>query len=172
MDKMKIVFITNIVIIIALIVVMLSLKEGYKEQAQTVVRESTSAYTAEINKTLYAQGLFIDEWNLVWELVFESLNNKDRCLASFDKRVAALEASYLANPKNKAKLEKWGLKELKIKVDGKSNSRTVSCGDGCAVVFEFAGTNLKSVDYSALAAVNLSEKFKINQPASFNFNAK
>lgn len=172
MDKMKIVFIANLVIIIALIVIMLSLKEGYKEQAQTVVRESTSTYTAEINKTIYAQGLFIDEWNLVWELVFESLNSKDRCFASFDKRVAAIEAAYLANPKNKAKLERWGLKELKLKVEGKGSSRIVSCGEGCAVTFEFAGSNLKSVDYSALAAVNLSEKFKINQPASFNFKAK
>ncbi|HOG69474.1 MAG TPA: hypothetical protein PK366_08850, partial [Fibrobacteraceae bacterium] len=62
---------------------MLTLKDGYKTQALTVVRQSTKAYTDEVNKTLFAQGQFVDEWNLVWELVFETVNSSDRSLAAF-----------------------------------------------------------------------------------------
>ena len=126
MNKMKIIFIGNLLVMIALIVIMLTLKDGYKTQALTVVRESTKAYTDEVNKSLFAQGQFVDEWNLIWELVFETVNGSDRSLAAFDKKVTELESAYLANAKNKEKLEKWGLKDLKLNITSEKTKRVIS----------------------------------------------
>jgi hypothetical protein len=172
MKKMKIIFISNVVVMIALIVIMLTLKDGYKTQALTVVRQSTKAYTDEVNKTLFAQGQFVDEWNLVWELVFETVNSSDRSLAAFDKKVTELESTYLADAKNKEKLEKWGLKELKLNITSEKTKRVISLAGNPVVTFDFTGGSFKSVDYKALRSVSPSEMFKIKEPAVFNFNAQ
>jgi|SRR5574344_487254 hypothetical protein len=172
MNKMKIIFIGNLLVMIALIVIMLTLKDGYKTQALTVVRESTKAYTDEVNKSLFAQGQFVDEWNLIWELVFETVNGSDRSLAAFDKKVTELESAYLANAKNKEKLEKWGLKELKLNITSEKTKRVISLAGNPVVAFDFAGGSFKSVDYKALRSVSPSEMFKIKEPAVFNFNAQ
>lgn len=172
MNKMKIIFIGNLLVMIALIVIMLTLKDGYKTQALKVVRESTKAYTDEVNKSLFAQGQFVDEWNLIWELVFETVNSSDRSLAAFDKKVTELESAYLANAKNKEKLEKWGLKELKLNITSEKTKRVISLAGNPVVTFDFAGGSFKSVDYKALRSVSPSEMFKIKEPAVFNFNAQ
>jgi hypothetical protein len=172
MDKMKLIFTANVVVIIVLIVVMFSLKGKYRDQAQLVVKETTEAYIAEVNKTLYAQGQFVDEWNMVWELVFESANKKSLNPKTLESMISAIESNYLKNPKNLEKLEKWGLKELKMRVEAEANLRNVYLGDDKVVVFDFAGNKLKSINYDALIAYSPSEKFKINEPAPFNFNSK
>lgn len=172
MNKMKIVFIANIVLIIALVLIMLSLKDGYKEQAQTVVRDSTKEYVGDINKTLYAQGRYVDEWNLIWELVFETLNANDRSLSAFDQRIKSIESTYNSDSKSAAKLERWGIKELKMNISTEKTKRVVTLGEKPVVTFDFAKGNFQSVDYSALLSIVPSEMFKINQPAEFNFNAK
>ena len=172
MNKMKIIFISNVVVIVTLVVIMLTLKEGYKEQAQTVVRESTKAYVGDVNKVLFAQGLFVDEWNLTWELVFETINSGDRSLAAFDKRLSGLESAYLANVKNKEKLDRWGIKELKLNVSTDKTKRVISLADKPVVTFDFTGGSFKSVDYSALLSVAPMEMFNVKEPAVFNFNAK
>jgi len=57
--KMKIIIAISIVINVILIIVMMTLKQGYMEQAQSVVASSTKAYTDQVAKVVNSQNEFI-----------------------------------------------------------------------------------------------------------------
>ena len=82
---MKLILAVSIVVNIALIVIMLVLKNGYKEQAQVAYKAATTAYTNQVSKVVNAQNAFIKNGNLinkiltVW-VIFINLCVQRNCL--------------------------------------------------------------------------------------------
>jgi len=67
--KMKIIIAVSIVVNVILVIVMMTLKQGYKEQAQQSVAVSTKAYTDEVARVVNAQNAFIATSNAMRPLI-------------------------------------------------------------------------------------------------------
>lgn len=151
--KMKLILAVSIVVNIALIVIMLVLKNGYKEQAQVAYKAATTAYTNQVSKVVNAQNAFIKNGNLLWQLIFEA-TSQNLSKEAFDVRVAALDSAKVLNPQTNG------------------NETALSCGTDCLVKFTFKGGNFAGVDYKALSSVSPSATFSVSKPAPFDFQAK
>lgn len=152
--KMKIIIAISIVINVILIIVMMTLKQGYMEQAQSVVASSTKAYTDQVAKVVNSQNEFIAKSNAIWQLIFESLQSGDKSQTAFKARLAAIDTAKI------------------LQVTEVSGNVQIACGEGCNVSFVFAGGNLKSVDYSALASLAPEQEYTLTAPPAFQFQAK
>lgn len=151
--KMKIVLGISVVLNVALLVVLLSLKEGYKQQAQDSVKISTKFYTENVAKVVNAQNDFITNGNKIWQLVFETSANA-LSKAAFDARVAALDSAGKLLPKTSG------------------DETSLFCGADCKVVFTFKAGKFVGVDYSALSKLSPDATFSVEKPAPFQFKNK
>lgn len=150
--KMKIILAVSVAVNVALIAVMLQLKSGYEEQAQASYKAATTSYTESVKSVLNAQNAYIQGSNAIWQIAFETTSQK-LSKAAFDARVAALDSAKTLNPQTNGDVT------------------TLSCGDGCSVPFTFKNGQFASFDAQALSQPT-SQKFQIQSPAPFQFNAK
>ncbi|MFA6623015.1 MAG: hypothetical protein WCS54_02785 [Fibrobacteraceae bacterium] len=151
--KMKIILGVSIAVNVVLIVLMFTLKSGYKEQAQKAVSVSTKAYTDQVAKVVNAQNTFISTSNMIWQLTFETLSG-DRSESAFDARLAAIDTGH------------------QLQVSKASGKTTIACGAGCSVSYQFAGGNLVKADYAALYSFAPESEFSVMAPPAFNFQMK
>ena len=151
--KVKIILGVSVVVNIVLVILMLTLKSGYKEQAQTAVSVSTKAYTEQVAKVVNAQNTFISMSNMIWQLTFETLS-RDRSESAFDARLAAIDTGH------------------QLQVSKASGKTTIVCGAGCSVSYQFSGGNLVKADYAALYSFAPESDFSVMAPPAFNFQMK
>lgn len=151
--KMKLILAVSVAVNIALIVIMLVLKNGYKDQAQEAYKVSTKTYTDQVASVVNAQNTFIKTGNALWQIIFET-TAQNLSQAAFNARVAELDADELLNPQTTG------------------NETTLSCGADCAVKFTFKNGKFVSVDYKALASISPAATFSVSKPAPFNFQAQ
>lgn len=183
MKKFKILLIVDIVLIIGLFVMMMMLKSSYEETAKSSFDTQITAYRDGVDATIYEQWKSVDQYNMAWNLVYATLNGK-KTAAAFDEAAKAIEGdkesrlkqvSYIyssAGVSDKAVstyAEKAGLAETFV-TKNEENVKEVACGKNCTVTFNFEGKKLKSVDYEALKNINMSENFKVGEPAPYHFD--
>ena len=170
---MKILVVADVVILVALIIILMTLKGGYEEQAKRTANEQESAYLEKNTQVLVEQ----------WKLVYTVLSGA-KTEAAFNSSLAAIQADKDARFKQISHLyssvgindavqngiyEKAGLAEGSILVKNEKGSKEVACGKNCVVKFSFAKGKLKNVDYSALVQYNLANSLKIEKPAEYHF---
>jgi hypothetical protein len=180
--KFKILAIVDAVLIVALFVVMFTLKGQYNEQAQTSVKEQVGAYQTTANGMLQEVWKSVDQNGMAWKLVYVTLTG-DKTEASFDAAVKAIEGDKDARFKQLSYMyeaagippqaqnsiyEKAGLAD-KFLLKNEGGVKEVACGKNCVISFTFAKGKLKSSDYSALANYNMAEHFKLEAPAAYHF---
>lgn len=180
--KFKILAIADAAVIIALFIVMFTLKGQYNEQAQTSVKEQVGAYQTTANSLLQEQWKSVDQYGMAWKLVYVTLTG-NKTEASFNAAVKAIEEdkdarikqlSYMytaAGIPNKVQSdinEKGGLAD-KFLLKDEGGVKEVACGKNCTISFTFAKGKLKSSDYKALVEYNMAENFKLEAPAPFHF---
>lgn len=180
--KFKILAIVDAVIIVALFIVMFTLKGQYNEQAQTSVKEQVGAYQETANGLLQEQWKSVDQYGMAWKLIFTTLTG-NKTEASFNAAVKAIEEDKEARfkqlsytftaagipPKVQNDInEKGGLADKFLLKDEKG-VKEVACGKNCVITFTFAKGKLKSSDYKALVEYNMAENFKLEAPATFHF---
>lgn len=180
--KFKILAIVDAVLIVALFVVMFTLKGQYNEQAQTSVKEQVGAYQTTANGMLQDVWKSVDQNGMAWKLVYVTLTG-DKTEASFNAAVKAIEEDKAARekqlfyaftaagipPKVQNDInEKGGLAESFV-IKNEKGAKEVACGKNCSISFTFAKGKLKNVDYKALVEYNIAEQFKLEAPAAYHF---
>lgn len=180
--KFKILAIVDAVIIIALFIVMFSLKGQYNEQAQTSVKEQVGAYQEKANGVLQEQWLSMDQYGMAWKLLFTTLTG-DKTEATFDATAKAIfenkdarlkQLSYMytaagINPEAQNKINEAAGMADKLVIKDEKGVKEVACGKNCVITFTFAKGKLVSQDYKALVEYNMTENFKLEAPAAFHF---
>lgn len=151
--KMKLVLAASVALNVVLIVVMMVLKSGYKEQAQASFAAESKAYTDQTSQIVNAQNEFITNGNKIWQIVFESVTQKFS-RADFDARLSAIDP------------------EKTLKPETSNDQVSLSCGVECHVRFQFKNGKFESVDYKEFAAISPSATFSVAKPAPFRFEAK
>ena len=151
--KMKIVLGVSVAVNVVLIVLMFTLKSGYKEQALKAVSTSTKSYTDQVAKVVNAQNTFISTTNMIWQLTFETLSG-NRSEAAFNARLAAIDTGH------------------QLQVSKTSGTTTIACGTGCSVNYQFAGGKLVKADYAALYKFSPESEFSVAAPPAFDFQMK
>jgi len=189
MKKFKILLIVDIVLIVGLFILMMCMKSSYEEQAKSSYDTQMTAYKSSVDEVRFDLWKSVDQYNMAWNLVYATLNS-DKSLASFQANVKAVEENKDARLTqltyiyrnallnmynsetiiNKALAEygERGLAETFL-VKDEASVKEVACGKGCVVTFNFDGKKLKSVDYEALKKINMTETFKVGEPAPFHF---
>lgn len=183
MKKFKILLIVDIFLIIGLFVMMMMMKSSYEETAKSSFDTQITAYRDGVDATIYEQWKSVDQYNMAWNLVYATLNGK-KTAAAFDEAVKAIEGDKEARLKQVSYIyssagvsdkavstyaEKAGLAESFV-VKNEDAVKEVACGKNCTVTFNFDGKKLKSVDYEALKNINMSENFKVGEPAPYHFD--
>ncbi len=181
--KMKILVVVDTVILVALIIILMTLKGGYEEQAKRTANEQESAYLEQNTQVLVEQWRSIDQYGMAWKLVYSMLSGA-KTEAAFKANLAAIEGDKDARFKQISHVytgagindavqngiyQKAGLAEGTILVKNEKNVKEVACGKDCVVKFAFAKGKMKSVDYSALVEYNLAKTLKIEKPAEYHF---
>ena len=181
--KMKILVVVDIVILVALVAVLMTLKGTYEEQAKRTANEQESAYLEKNSQVLVEQWRSVDQYSMAWKLVHTVLSGA-KTESAFNTALSAIEGDKDARFKQVSHLytgagindvvqngiyQKAGLAEGSILLKNDKNVKEVACGKGCVVKFEFAKGKLKNVDYSALVQFNLAKHLKIEKPAEYHF---
>ncbi|MDR1759891.1 MAG: hypothetical protein LBR60_05120 [Fibrobacter sp.] len=167
--KMKILLVVNIVVIVGLLVIMFAMKSGYAEQAKVAVSTQTRTYTDGVQQVSFEQDRFVEEWSMLWDLVFQTLSATDPSEAAFKNNLSALETAYNADPQKQELWKKWGDEKFAFSVSSENGVYQVKCGADCSVSFTFVKGTLKNSDYSALASLDVSSKFVVDAPKPFKF---
>ena len=188
---MKILVVVDIVILVALIIILMTLKGGYEEQAKRTANEQAkrtaneqeTAYLEKNTQVLVEQWRAIDQYSMAWKLVHSVLSGA-KSEAAFGPALAAIEADKDARFKQISHLytgaginenvqngiyQKAGLAEGTILLKNEKNVKEVACGKGCVIKFEYAKGKFKNVDFSGLVQFNLANSLKIEKPAEYHF---
>ena len=181
--KMKILVVVDIVILVALVIILMTLKGGYEEQAKRTANEQETAYLEKNTQVLVEQWRAVDQYSMAWKLVHTVLSGA-KTEAAFNTSLAAIQADKDARFKQISHLyssvginadvqngifKKAGLVEESILLKNEKTSKEVACGQNCVVKFNFVKGKLKNVDYSALIQYNLANSLKIEKPTEFRF---
>jgi cell division protein FtsB len=181
--KMKILVVVDIVILVALVIILMTLKGGYEEQAKRTANEQETAYLEKNTQVLVEQWRAIDQYSMAWKLVHSVLSGA-KTEAAFNTTLAAIEADKDARFKQISHLytgaginenvqngiyQKAGLAEGTILLKNEKNVKEVACGKGCVIKFEYAKGKFKNVDFSGLVQFNLANSLKIEKPAEYHF---
>ena len=139
---MKILVVADVVILVALIVILMTLKGGYEEQAKRTANEQESAYLEKNTQVLVEQWRSVDQYSMAWKLVYTVLSGA-KTEAAFNSSLAAIQADKDARFKQISHLyssvgindavqngiyEKAGLAEGSILVKNEKGSKEVACG--------------------------------------------
>ena len=71
---MKILVVVDIVILVALIIILMTLKGGYEEQAKRTANEQETSYLEKNTQVLVEQWRSIDQYSMAWKLVHSVLS--------------------------------------------------------------------------------------------------
>ena len=150
MKKFKILAIVDAVLIVALVVLMFTLKGQYNDKAQASVKEQVGAYKATVNTALQDQWMSMDQYGMAWKLVYATITG------------AKTEAAFNANVQKIFEDKEARFKQV-------SYVKEVACGKNCVATFTFVKGKLKSTDYKALVEYKFADNFGIEAPAAFKF---
>ena len=179
---MKILVVADVVILVALIVILMTLKGGYEEQAKRTANEQESAYLEKNTQVLVEQWRSVDQYSMAWKLVYTVLSGA-KTEAAFNSSLAAIQADKDARFKQLSYMytaagipakvqndinEKGGLAD-KFLLKNEGGVKEVACGKNCTLSFTFAKGKLANSDYKALVEYNMDEAFKLEAPAEFHF---
>ena len=179
--KFKILAIIDAVIIVALIVVMFTVKGKYNEQAQSSVKEQLGAYKAVVNTALQEQWKSLDQYGMAWKVVYATVSG-DKSEKSFDAMVKSVfedkdarlkQLSYMYTAASipatvQNDIAAVGMADSFLLKDEKG-VKELACGKNCVVSFTFVKGKLKSSDFKALVEYKFAENFKIDAPQAFHF---
>ena len=87
---MKILVVVDVVILVALIIILMTLKGGYEEQAKRTANEQESAYLEKNTQVLVEQWRSVDQYSMAWKLVYSMLSGA-KTEAAFKSNLAAIE---------------------------------------------------------------------------------
>ena len=88
---MKILVVADVVILVALIIILMTLKGGYEEQAKRTANEQESAYLEKNTQVLVEQWRSVDQYSMAWKLVYTVLSGA-KTEAAFNSSLAAIQA--------------------------------------------------------------------------------
>ena len=88
---MKILVVADVVILVALIIILMTLKGGYEEQAKRTANEQESAYLEKNTQVLVEQWRSVDQYSMAWKLVYTVLSGA-KSEAAFKSALAAIES--------------------------------------------------------------------------------
>lgn len=178
--KLKILAIVDVVLIVALLAVMFTVKGQYNDQAQNSVKEQVGAYKNSVNEILQEQWKSLDQYGMAWKLIYSTPAGSPE--AAFNANVKAIfentdarfkQLSYMYTAASipaqvQNDIAATGLAE-KFLLKDEGGVKEVACGKNCVVTFTFAKGKLKSVDNKALVEYKFAENFKVDAPAPFHF---
>lgn len=181
MKKFKILAIVDAVLIVALVVLMFTLKGKYNDQAQASVKEQVGNYKATVNAALQDQWKSIDQYGMAWKLVYATLTGP-KTEAAFDANVQKIfddkdarfkQISYMYTAASipaqvQNDIAAVGLAEQFL-LKNEGGVKEIACGKNCVATFKFVKGKLKDSDYKALVEYKFAENFSIEAPKAFKF---